>query len=725
MKQHFLSIALTLCLCIPSQSAAYAWQAAPSLQGDVLTEESTLELTTPDSTLPTPTEVYEAMIALKDQDKYQEGTTWTDYEPYSDSAGYYHWKGGTINGTNIVAVGCVAFAFTLSDEAFGSLPARMYAEGDFTYEDIKVGDILRVNNDAHTVIVLEVNDAGIIIAEGNYSGKVHWGRAISKAEVMSSTSHYITRYPEGYIPPDDPTANDIIESGTIDGGLTWNLTKAGTLTISGSGAMPDFSSVEEQPWNNNSSQIRKVVIGDGVTNIGSCAFWNCGVLSAEISSSVTAIGNSAFRGSSIISVNIPSSVKSIGDSAFYGCQNLSSATISEGVETIAQNAFRACTSLVSIDLPASIEEVGAAAFFQCNTMKSATFAPSSKQVKLGNNMFTQCYYLMNVTLPQNADCIGEGMFQNCLMLAGVEIPQGTESIGAFAFASCSRMTVVAIPDSVTTIGTAAFSNCPLTDIYFTGTEEQWNNISKIGDTSSAVSKVAMHYNYSPTPNPDPGTGDDNTGGNDDNNGDNAGDNTGGNGGSTGGNTGGNGGNDGNTGGNGGSTGDNTGGIGGNDGNNGGNGGNDGNNGNGGNQTPLAKGKTFTINKITYKITKAGKEVELTKSKSTKTKITINTVTGPDGVKYKVTSIGSKAMQNNKTLTTVTLGKNVTTIKASAFKGCRKLNKVIIKSTKLRSVGKQAFKGTKSSLKIKVPSKQLAKYKKLLKKAGLKVKQVTK
>ena len=223
---------------------------------------------------------------------------------------------------------------------------------------------------------------------------------------MGNTSHYITRYPEGYISPDDPTANDIIGTGTLEGGLTWSLTRAGTLTISGKGAMPDFSSTGDQPWNDNSSKIRKVVIGDGVTGIGSCAFWNCGVLSAEISPGVTTIGNSAFRSSSVISVTIPSSVKTIGDSAFRECENLSSVTVSEGVEEIDQNAFRACKSLTSIALPASIGEVGAAAFFQCQALKSATFVAGDKQVKLGDNMFTQCYYLMSVKLPQNIDCIG-------------------------------------------------------------------------------------------------------------------------------------------------------------------------------------------------------------------------------------------------------------------------------------------------------------------------------
>ena len=502
MRKRIISVALALCLCISSTSMAYASQGDPMQQEDALTEQSASKLAARDSTIPTPTEAYEAMIALKDQDKYKEGTTWTNDEPYSDSKGYYHWKGGTLDGKNISAVGCVAFAFILSDAAFGSLPARMYAAGKFTYEDIKAGDILRVNNDSHTVIVLEASDAGVVVAEGNIStgdhrGKVHWGRAISREEVMSSTSHYITRYPEGYVPPDDPGANVSIAQGTLAGGLRWNLTKAGTLTISGKGAMPDFASTGEQPWNGKSSQIRKIILENGVTNIGSCAFWNCGVLSAEIPSSVTAIGNSAFRGSSIISVTIPSNVKTLGDSVFQDCQNLSSVTISEGLETISQNAFRACSSLSSIVLPASIGEVGAGAFFQCQKLIRVVFTPGSKQVKLGDNIFTQCYYLSSVTLPKSINQISEGMFQNCLMLATLEIPQGAESIGSSAFSSCSSLTSIIIPNSVTTIGIAAFSASALRDIYFTGTQAQWNSVRKLGDTIAAVSKMTIHYNYVP------------------------------------------------------------------------------------------------------------------------------------------------------------------------------------------------------------------------------------
>ena len=455
----------------------------------------------------TPAKVYDAMIALKGWEDYKEGREWTNDVPYSD-ANLYQWHGGTLDGVNISAVGCVAFAFTLSDASFGELKARKYAQGAFTFEDIKVGDILRVREDAHTVIVLEVSDAGVVVAEGNYNGTVHWERKISKDEVMKDTSHYITRYPEGYIVPDDPEANKIVAQGPLEGGLSWKLTNAGTLTISGNGAMPDYSSVGDQPW--SGKKIRKVVIQNGVTSIGSCAFWKCELLSVEIPSSVQNIGNSAFRESDIISVKIPSSVKTISDSAFQQCQSLGTVTISNGVESIGQNAFRACTSLASISLPASVGEVGAGAFFDCFEMTSATFAPGSKQVSMGDNMFTRCRNLMSVKLPSSVDRIADGMFQNCLLLARVEIPKGAESIGMSAFASCSAMSAIVIPDSVTTIAIGAFSACPLKNIYFTGDEAQWKRINLQGDsTVSVVSNATIHYNYVPTTDPDPGEEDDN------------------------------------------------------------------------------------------------------------------------------------------------------------------------------------------------------------------------
>ncbi len=509
MKRQILSTALGLCLCISSLSVAHAWQKAPALQENALTEEAISELVTCDSTVPTPQEVYEAMIALQDDDRYKEGTTWTDYEPYSDSAGYYKWKGGTLDGKNISAVGCVAFAFILSDEAFGSLPASMYAAGEFNYEDVKVGDILRVHSDSHTVIVLEVSDTGVIIAEGNLSGKVHWGRAMSRNEVMRDTSHYITRYPKDYVPETDPSADELMDEkaqGQL-GELEWKLTKAGTLTISGRGAMPsDFAGPADQPWNGYSARIRKIIIEEGVTTIGESAFYGNAALSVEIPSSVTAIGSNAFYKSGLIYASIPGNVKTVGDNAFRECSNLTSVTVTEGVEVIGQRAFQGCVKLASADLPASVKEMGAGGFYNCTALMSVMFAAGNRNtVAMGENLFTGCWYLHEVKLPEKINCISREMFQKCMMFPGLEIPQGVEIIEESAFAS-SGVVVLLIPDSVTDINSGALTDCvSLTTIYYTGTEAQWQNIWKANNVKEALANVTIKYDYVPTASPEPTT----------------------------------------------------------------------------------------------------------------------------------------------------------------------------------------------------------------------------
>ncbi|MDE6895420.1 MAG: hypothetical protein K2P43_04465, partial [Lachnospiraceae bacterium] len=147
-------------------------------------------------TVPTFQEAYNAMIALQEQ--YPEGMTWTNFTPYGSNGSLgdsYVWKGGAVYGANR-GVGCTAFAFLLSDAAFGSLPARTISRGSFTFEDVKVGDILRVENNSHSVIVLQKSAGGIIIAEANYNKSVHCGRAMSATDVLAA-NYIITCYPEG------------------------------------------------------------------------------------------------------------------------------------------------------------------------------------------------------------------------------------------------------------------------------------------------------------------------------------------------------------------------------------------------------------------------------------------------------------------------------------------------------------------------------------------------
>lgn len=135
-----------------------------------------------------------------------------------------------------------------------------------------------------------------------------------------------------------------------------------------------------------------------------------------------------------------------------------------------------------------------------------------------------------------------------------------------------------------------------------------------------------------------------------------------------------------------------------------------------NKTP-DKGTILKSKNTTYKVTKKGAEVDFTKISSAAASVTIPAMVRINGVDYKVTSISANAFKGNKKLSKVTIGANITSIGKNAFSGCKNLKSMIIKSQKLKSVGQNAFKSISPTAKIKVPSKQLKAYKKLLKGKG--------
>ena len=431
--------------------------------------------------VPDPQEVYNRMIKLKK--KYPEGMTWTNYEPYGTlgSQSEYRWQGGPILNNITSGVGCAAFAFILSDAAFGELKAREVAK-PFTFENVNVGDILRINNNSHSVIVLQKSAAGVVIAEGNYNKTVHWGRVLSRQEVLNA-DFIVTRYPADYNSSETPENTKIVESGS-EGSLNWTLTGAGTLTISGSGDMGNFSPDSLPSWNKCNNNVSTIVIGDGITRIGDYAFYQNPALSVYIASSVTGIGQCAFQKSGILSVTVPGSVNTIGNHAFRDCANLVSATISEGVKTIGENAFQACTTLQYIDFPASITGLGAAAFTDCKNMTRVRFKPGSETVTIGDNLFTHCWNLTEVILPEKADCISAGMFSGCNTLPKLYIPAGVTQIKGLG-----------VP------GGGPFAKCEaLTEINFAGSEETWNSIGGVSAMTYSGSKAKVNFNV---PFPDP------------------------------------------------------------------------------------------------------------------------------------------------------------------------------------------------------------------------------
>ena len=298
-------------------------------------------------------------------------------------------------------------------------------------------------------------------------------------------------------------AADTVQSGST-GECTWSLDSDGVLTISGKGKMKDYSWNEVPSWG---TSITKVVIEDGVTSIGDCAFKDCRTLtSITIGTGVTEIGYEAFKGcTSHTSVTIPDSVTKISDNAFSGCTSLTSITIPDSVTEIGWDAFSGCTSLTSVKIGNGVTSISDNMFDGCTSLTSVTIPDSVTSI--GGYAFNGCTSLTNVIIPDSVTYIGVSAFEDCTLLASVTIPdcemiidydafyntayynnesnwesgllyidnhlirakedisgnvsikQGTKTIASEAFELCTSLTNVAIPNSVTGTVYRAFINC--------------------------------------------------------------------------------------------------------------------------------------------------------------------------------------------------------------------------------------------------------------------------
>jgi len=215
-------------------------------------------------------------------------------------------------------------------------------------------------------------------------------------------------------------------SGTCGNSLNWTLDNNGTLTISGSGPMYDYSSYgknNEAPWRTYKESITFVRISEGVTSIGQYAFQSC---------------------KGLISVAIPNSVKSIRGYAFAGCSGLTSVTIPTGVACIEKFTFWGCSGLKSIEV-----EIGNTIYDSRNNCNAIIETAT-------NTLIAGC---QNTKIPQNVKRIGEGAFAYCKNLTSITIPYGVTSIEFQAFYQCTGLTSITIPSSVTSIGKMAFYSC--------------------------------------------------------------------------------------------------------------------------------------------------------------------------------------------------------------------------------------------------------------------------
>ena len=250
-----------------------------------------------------------------------------------------------------------------------------------------------------------------------------------------------------------------IGSGTCGDNLTWRLDDEGTLTISGSGSMKNYTANSLAPWYGARGEIRQIVLEEGVTSIGFKAFQQCsGMMSVILPDSLKSIECAAFEGcSGLTSVTIPQSVTSIGDSAFSDCGSLTDVTFPDGLESIGNDVFFNCSSLRCATIPENVKSMGEGIFFECSSLVNVTIPDSVTCI--GGYTFYGCNSLTSITIPAGVTKIEEGAFQNCNSLTNVTIPAGVTSIGGSAFYGCSRLISVTIPAGVKMIEDWTFYGC--------------------------------------------------------------------------------------------------------------------------------------------------------------------------------------------------------------------------------------------------------------------------
>ena len=247
-----------------------------------------------------------------------------------------------------------------------------------------------------------------------------------------------------------------------------------TLTISGTGAMPDFDFPNGNlaPWWNYEAlgmltsfgnfklegELKKVVIKDGVTNVSDYAlFFLPAATQVTLPDSVTSIGRYGIAMcSKLTGLSIPKGVTGIGDFGLAG-NGLTAVTLPDGLQSLGCGAFDSCASLTNTTLPAAITAVPGKCFADCTKLLNVKYAGTVTAI--GDLAFESCKALTAAPIPETVTEIGASAFTGCTALTDVTIPAGVSTIPEDCFRGCTALADIDLPGTVTHVGHNAFTGC--------------------------------------------------------------------------------------------------------------------------------------------------------------------------------------------------------------------------------------------------------------------------
>ena len=381
--------------------------------------------------------------------------------------------------------------------------------------DFQPGDVLRVldsnGKNGHSMVVYEGSGSSAKVIECNWGHSsrgycnVRWDLTVAQKQKQFPTVETVWRpnaslaVTSGGTDSGGGTTVDVIGSGNCGANganVTWKLTSDGTLTISGKGKMYDY-----MYWYSLRSQVKSVIIEDGVTTVGDCAFdcWDA-LTSVTLPDSVTTIGNQAFDDcTSLTSITIPSSVTSIENYAFGGCVSLTSVTIPSSVTKIGNYAFAGSDAAVNV--ASGNKNYSSENGVLYNKQKTVllyggpckgTFKIPNGVTSIDEGAFESCERLVGITIPKSVTHIGQYAFAGCWRLRDITLPSSMTEIEEGVFSDCESLASITIPKSVTNIVGYAFYACDnLTDVYYTGTAADWAKITIKGG-NGPLTNATLH-----------------------------------------------------------------------------------------------------------------------------------------------------------------------------------------------------------------------------------------